>query len=80
MTNEEKILELLQAQGKTLAALQADVATVKTVQQEQGKSLATVEKGVKQLKKDVNHLIEYYDKHFISLRSRIEKLEEHSRP
>ena len=45
MTNEEKIVAILEKQGKTLENLQADVKDLKHGQQEQGAAIARVEQG-----------------------------------
>jgi hypothetical protein len=45
MTNEEKMLDLLEQQGKTLENLQAGQERVEKTQQEQGAAITRLEKG-----------------------------------
>jgi uncharacterized protein Yka (UPF0111/DUF47 family) len=63
MTNEEKILDLLEKQGKTLEQqgkalenVQADVTDVKHTQQEQAAAITQVADGQKQQGSVINHI------------------------
>ena len=99
MSIDEKVLQALEAQQKILDAMQADFATTKTAQQEQGKllkmantrlagvetrlsglerTLGEVEQSVNRVQKDMKLVLKYHDGNVLRVRSRIERLEEHT--